>query len=181
MIQYFPDLCNNGGMINYDPTRRYSQHPLVQHVRSMDRELYLAREAALSLGCSVATLGSIAKKHPYEGLGPSYNSTYGQWAMRLYTPEQIEKIRKFRTDRFTRFGKRAKRNGRTRLWSADEGQARARAYDRIRYYQRMARERREQGYDDMAADYEARASRIRESLVGEREARKGRITGTGMR
>lgn len=181
MIQYLPGLCNNGSMTNFDPTKRYTDHPLVRYVHSMKEELYLAREAALSLGCSVATLGGIAKRYPYEGLGPSFNTTYGQWALRLYTPEQIEKIRKFRADRFTLLGKRRRRPGRTRLWSPEESHARARAADRVRYLVRSARIRREQGYLDMAADYEERAAKIRDSLDGESKARKGRIVGTGKR
>ena len=118
-------------------TPGYARHPLVQYVRPLDGDFFLAKEAAVELGCSPSVLWGLAKREGDQGYGPSHPASYGGVALGLYSAERVERIRA----RLTEIAKTS-HSGAPSLWSPAERRERRLALERCRADRRRISESR---------------------------------------
>ena len=127
-------------------TPGYARHPLVQYVRPLDGDFFLAKEAAEELGCSPSVLYNLAQREGAAGYGPSHRASYGDVSLGLYSADRVEKIR----TRLAEMGNHS-RSGAPLLWSPAERRERRLALERCRADRRRIGEYRARG-DDANAD-----------------------------
>lgn len=144
----------------------YSRHPMVQYVRSLDGDFYLAREAADQLGVSLSVLRGYGARLSAEGYGPSHRAMYGSIPLALYSAERLEKIR-------TRIAADRKRSrpGAPVLWTPTERRDRRLALENCRAARRRIAAHIAAGEEKKAARLQKEHDRKYARLMAERDKR----------
>lgn len=129
-------------------TRPYGGHPMVQFVRSLEGEFYLAREVAEQLGCSRTMLAYLCNRSD-PPLGPTHRAQYGSVVLNLYTPERVAELAEY-YKQVAKVDKGNHRRGPTPMWTQTEARRRIREQNRVVNYRVRAAACREQGREKEA-------------------------------
>jgi hypothetical protein len=159
------------------PRANYARHPIVQYVRSLPEELYLAREVAEQVGCTKAMLLYISR-HSDAPMGPTHQARYGATVLHLYTPERIDQIREYFRREVTKADKGYRQKGPVQMWTHTERVERRRQLDRARAYRRRAVRYREQGDEEKAARMDRESAAVTAQMEAAKAKRWRKVHGT---
>lgn len=152
--------------------------PVTRHVRGLDGDFYLPREAAKVLGISVDRLKALGRRFP-DTLGPGYVSWLGDLKVYLYDDGDIAAVRDYfaKLDAQRPVELSPYRNGRGRppVWSHDEHASRHRRRALRTYHARMAARCAAQGRAERAETYRRRAEALSSELDAELAARRAEL------
>lgn len=153
----------------------YANHPLVQFVRSLEGEFYLAREVAEQLEVSKSMLALVRQNSPHP-MGATHKAQYGSIVLHLYTPQRIAEIAEYmRTSAGHDLGNR--KRGPVAMWTKTEQQRRRRNFDRARQYRKRAEGYRAAGSEKQAARMERMAAAVVTQLEKARQRRWVKVHG----
>jgi hypothetical protein len=164
-------------MVGRKPRAVYAMHPMVQYVRSLPEDLYLAREVAEMIGCSKAMLLYISR-HSDTPMGPTHQARYGATVLHLYTPQRIEQISEYLKREVTKADKGYRQKGPLQMWTHTERVQRRRDQDRVRSYRKRAARYREEGDEKRAARMDRMDAALTARLEAAKEKRWRKVHGT---